>query len=212
MIEDLFIFGGSGHAKVVIDAIVRTGRDRVALVVDDAKSRHGDTILGCRIEGGREVLLAGRALTPRGIVAIGDNVARLTVATWLEENGFQFITVVHPSAVVAASAHVARGTVVMPMVAINADAQIGRHVIINTAASVDHDCVVGDGAHVGPGCRLCGGVQVGRGALLGAGAVVVPGVRIGAGAFIGAGTVVLHDIPAGRRAVGSPARILAEVP
>jgi acetyltransferase-like isoleucine patch superfamily enzyme len=51
-----------------------------------------------------------------------------------------------------------------------------------------------------------------RGASLGSGVVVLGGVRIGAGALVGAGAVVTKDVPAGVVVVGSPARVLREVP
>lgn len=210
MSENVFIFGGSGHAKVVIDAIMCAGKDKVTLVIDDSPDRRGLALLGHCIEGGRDILVSKSAATPRGVVAIGDNSARMAVAAWLEANGFGFVTVVHPAASVAASVRLGRGTVVMPLAAVNADTQIGRHVIVNTSVSVDHDCVIGDGVHLAPGCRLCGDVHVGHGALLGAGTVVVPGIRIGSGAIVGAGATVLDHVPDGCRVVGSPARPLLE--
>lgn len=207
MAEEFFVFGASGHGKVVIDTLRRAGAD-VALLVDDAAACKGTFILGQIVAGGREVLLADKARVGRGIVAIGGNPARLAVAAWLREQGFAFGSAIDPSAVVSATARIGAGSLVMAQAAVLADARIGEHVIINTAASVDHDCVVEDGAHLAPGVRLCGGVRVGAGALVGAGSVVVPGIRIGAGAIVGAGSTVLADIPAGVRAAGSPCRVL----
>ena len=41
---------------------------------------------------------------------------------------------------------------------------------------------------------------------LGAGVIVLPGIVIGTHALIGAGAVVTHDVPAGDRVCGNPAR------
>ncbi len=55
-------------------------------------------------------------------------------------------------------------------------------------------------------------VDVGDGAWLGQNVVVLPGVRIGAGAVVGANSVVGDNVPARTVAVGSPARIVNEIP
>jgi acetyltransferase-like isoleucine patch superfamily enzyme len=77
---------------------------------------------------------------------------------------------------------------------------------LNTGATIDHDNRIGDHAHVAPGCHLAGGITVGEGAFLGTGTSVVPGRRIGAWAMTGAGAVVVHDVDAGARVAGVPAR------
>lgn len=207
MSEALFVFGASGHCKVVIDTLRRTGCE-VTLLVDDDVRRTGDTLLGHVVAGSRDALVLARERAGHGIVAIGHNEARLAVAAWLRESGFGFSAVVDPSAVVSASATIGSGTLIVAHAVVNADARVGEHVIVNTAATVDHDCVVGDGAHLAPGVHLCGEVRVGRGTFIGAGTVVVPGVRIGAGAVIGAGSTVLTDVTDGARVAGSPCRPL----
>lgn len=207
MSKPVFVFGASGHAKVVIDVLRRAG-SHVQLLVDDDAARHGSEVLGCRVQGSRDLLLAQSDAAGYGIVAIGDNGVRLAVVEWLRRYGLDFVTAVDPSAVVSGYAVVGTGSLVMPLVVVNANARIGDHVIINTAATVDHDCTVGDGVHIAPGCHLCGDVTVGNGAFLGAGTIVTPGVRVGVGTIIGAGSTVLADIPDGARAAGSPCRIL----
>ncbi len=43
---------------------------------------------------------------------------------------------------------------------------------------------------------------------IGIGAILLKGVTIGAGARVEAGSVVAHDVPAGTRAAGNPARVM----
>ncbi len=56
------------------------------------------------------------------------------------------------------------------------------------------------------------GPTIRRGARVGGGAILCPGIEIGEEAFIGAGAVVTKDVPPGVVVVGSPARILRDVP
>jgi sugar O-acyltransferase (sialic acid O-acetyltransferase NeuD family) len=204
----VFVFGASGHAKVVIDAIERTGRNTVLFVCDDAKDKRGGRLMGYTIVGGREELLARRSETHVGIVGIGDNEARMQVAAWLLSHECALTRVVHPAASIGREVNIEDGTVVMAGCVINAGTRVGRNVIVNSGATVDHDCEVGEGAHVGPGSHICGHVTIGARTLIGAGTTVIPGVRIGSGAVIGAGSTVLTDVPDGVRAGGSPCRPL----
>jgi sugar O-acyltransferase (sialic acid O-acetyltransferase NeuD family) len=206
MAGSVFVFGASGHAKVVIDIFDLMKRMKVAFVVDDAESVHGRMVRGYRVIGGRQALLANRRKVKVGIVAIGHNGARASVAAWLAEHGFRAANAIHPAATIARDVEVGGGCAVMAGAVINADTRIGSHVIVNTGTTIDHDCAIGDCVHIAPGCHLCGGVSVGAGALLGVGTCVVPGVSIGANAVIGAGSTVLHDVPEGARVAGSPCR------
>lgn len=204
----VFVFGASGHAKVVIDIVERAGGARIDCIVDDDPARHGARMLGYEVVGGREALLARRRSAGTGIVAIGANPARRSVALWLASQGFDFAAARHPAAQVGREVRIGAGSVLMAGAVVNSDTRIGMHCILNTACSVDHDCDLGDAVHVAPGARLCGGVAVGAGAFIGAGAVIVPGRRVGADAIIAAGAVVLGDVPERAVVAGNPARIV----
>ena len=56
------------------------------------------------------------------------------------------------------------------------------------------------------------GPTIRRGARVGGGAILCPGIEIGEDAFIGAGAVVTKDVPPRVVVVGSPARVLRDVP
>ena len=204
----IFVFGASGHAKVVIDAIEREARHKVVFVCDDAEELHGGTLMGYPVIGGRSALLA-QTDTQRGVVGIGDNAARRHVTEWLLARGHSLATVVHSAAHVGRDVQFGDGSVVFAGCVINSGSKIGRHVIVNTGATVDHDCELGDGSHIAPGAHLCGGVVIGADTLVGAGTTIIPGVRVGARVVIGAGSTVLSDVPEGSRVGGSPCRPLA---
>ena len=56
------------------------------------------------------------------------------------------------------------------------------------------------------------GPTIRRGARIGGGAILCPGIEIGEDAFVGAGAVVTKDVPPRVVVVGSPARVLRDVP
>jgi acetyltransferase-like isoleucine patch superfamily enzyme len=60
--------------------------------------------------------------------------------------------------------------------------------------------------------ELMRGPTIRRGARVGGGAILCPGIEVGEEAFIGAGAVVTKDVPPRKVVVGSPARVLRDVP
>jgi sugar O-acyltransferase (sialic acid O-acetyltransferase NeuD family) len=194
---------------MVVSDVVRLGaKYEIVGFLDDSPERRGAQFCGARILGGREQLDALRESGVTDIIlAFGDCEARLSLSAMVRKKGFNLVTVVHPSAVVAGDADIRSGTVVCAGAVVNPGARVGESVIINTSASIDHECRVGDAAHIGPGARLGGRVSIGAAAWVGIGATVRDRVEIGARAVIGAGAVVVNDIPADVVAYGVPAKV-----
>ena len=209
MKERIFVFGASGHAKVVIDIIEKQGLYEIAFLVDDDLSLKGTDFFGYPVVGGKEDLLELDNAPQKTIVAIGSNVARCKVSAWLTENNFEKVSTVHPSSQLSRGVQVGVGSVVMAGACINADTVTGTDVIINTRASVDHDCVIGNSVHLAPGSTLCGNVTIGKQSFVCAGATVIPNLTIGHDAVVGAGATVVKDVPNGVTVVGNPAKVLS---
>lgn len=194
--DKVYLYGASGHAKVVMD-IVRQANMEIPRLIDD-----DPTVLEI---AGVPVVHSAEDYSPI-IVTIGNCQKRKEVVERLGNREFK--TVIHPKAIKADSVKLGCGTVVMAGAILNPFATIGNHCIINTGASVDHDCVIDDYVHVAPHCTLCGDVKVGEGTWIGAGTTVIQGIRIGKNCFIGAGSVVVKDIPDNSLCYGNPARVV----
>lgn len=206
----LFILGGGGHAKVLIEALL-AGCVKIAGIVDPDPSLAGRSLLGVMVLGGDDVVLRHapdeiRLVNGLGSIALPKE--RKDLFERYAALGFSFATVVHPSAVVASDVELAEGVQVMAGAVIQPGSRLGRNAIVNTRSSVDHDCRIGDHVHLAPGVTLSGAVTVGDAAHIGTGATVIQGVTIGGGALIAAGAVVIKDIPAGAVAVGVPALVV----
>ena len=201
------ILGAGGHAKVVIEAVRASGVvDIVGIVDAAAASSH---VLGVPVIGRDEDLPRLRAEgVTMALVALGTNLHRFRIGTYLRSLGYDLPTVIHPTAFVSPSARIADGAVVMARAVVGTDTSVGALAIVNTAAVIDHDGIIGSSAHVAPGCALAGNVQVGERALVGVGSAVCPGIRIGADAVVGAGSAVVANVEAGAVVGGVPARRL----
>lgn len=87
----------------------------------------------------------------------------------------------------------------------------GAGVVIGETAIVGNDCLFYHGVTLGGQGDIRGDRRhpaVGHNVVIGAGATILGPITIGDNATIGAGAVVLKDVPAGRTAVGVPARLL----
>lgn len=198
-IDKVYLYGASGHAKVVLD-IVRFSYYDVPCLIDDNPN---DNELA-----GLPVVHSAEGLSPI-IVTVGNCQKRREIVNKLGNR--EYLTVIHPKAVVAESVTLGDGTVVMAGAIVNPYAKIGSHCIINTGASIDHDCVINDFVHIAPHSTLCGEIEIGEGTWIGAGTTVIQGIHIGKDCFIGAGSVVVKDIPDGCMCYGNPARIIRKI-
>ncbi|MBE0424769.1 MAG: acetyltransferase [Lutibacter sp.] len=195
-----YLYGASGHAKVIIEILEGTHKKIGGLV--DENSAITSLMVYPVVE---KVPGNFNKETDSFIISVGANAIRKKLVAGLK---LPFDIAIHPSANVSKSAKIGEGTVIMAGVSINADAKIGKHTILNTNCSVDHDCVIGDFVHLSPNVALAGDVTVEEGAHIGIGACVIQGIKIGKWATIGAGTVVIKDIPAFAVVVGNPGEII----
>lgn len=83
-------------------------------------------------------------------------------------------------------------------------------VVIGETAVIGDDSLIYHGVTLGAKTGSSGKRHptVGKNVTIGANALVIGNITIGDGAAIGAGAVVTKDLPAGKVAVGNPARIL----
>jgi sugar O-acyltransferase (sialic acid O-acetyltransferase NeuD family) len=197
----IFLYGASGHAKVICEILESQHRILHGLIDDNPLVT---SLLDYPVYN--NIQQAVVAADDQFIISIGNNRIRKTVAAKL--NGAQFATAVHSSAIISPRAAIGEGTVVMPNVSVNVHSNIGRHVILNTNCSIDHDCVIGDFVHISPNAALAGGVKVGEGTQVGIGACVMQNVAIGKWATVGAGAVIIRDVPDYAVVVGNPGGVI----
>jgi sugar O-acyltransferase (sialic acid O-acetyltransferase NeuD family) len=197
-----FLFGASGHAKVILD-ILKLKKRIVKGIFDNNPT--AKELLKIPVYKSEE-LNSIRNPTDKIIIAIGDNELRKKKVEQLE--GILYTTAIHPSSVVSNNVNIGEGSVIMATSIINTGAKIGKHVIINTGALIEHDCNIDDFAHVSPKAALAGNVTVKEGAQVGINSSVRQGITIGKWAIIGAGSVIVKDVPDYAVVVGNPGKII----
>ena len=205
----VIVIGAGGHAAVVADAFMACGVEIVGFTDSDPR-RNGGSHLGLPVLGSDESVLSGykqdRIMLANGIGGIASAEIRRSVQTTLQQAGWRFATVQHPSAIVSSRAQIGPGVQLLAGSIVQVGASIGEGSIVNTGAIVEHDCEIGSFVHAAPRAPLCGDVKVGSGSHVGAGSVVRQGLRLGPCTVVGAGAVVVKDFEGHGVLIGNPAR------
>jgi acetyltransferase EpsM len=204
---NIVLIGDGGHSKVIQDIIFLQQDDVIVGILDD---KYQESIIKEDIHYGpihSIHQLVSKYKDLKFVIAVGNNQARKKIADKLPFSPKDYITCIHPSAIVSPSAKVGNGTVVMANAVINAATEVGHHCIINTASILEHDNGLEDYIHVSPSATLTGDVKVKEGAHIGAGSTIIPNMHIGEWSVVGAGATVIEDVPAYSLAAGVPATI-----
>ncbi|SIQ93372.1 NeuD/PglB/VioB family sugar acetyltransferase [Maribacter ulvicola] len=209
--QNVIIFGASGHGSVVLDCLEKEGRYNVIGFVDSFKKK-GSRINGYQVLGSEVDLpyLINRYHIDGGIVAIGDNWTRKLIVDRILKiaPNFSFINTVHPNAVLGKDILIGCGNVFMPGAIVNANSIIHDFCIINTNASLGHDGIMDSYSSLAPSVCAGGGLRLGRYSAISLGVNVINGIEIGQHSVIGAGSLVVDHFGDNIMAYGLPAKIV----
>ena len=192
----MYLYGASGHCKVIID-ILKKNKIKIESIFDDNESIN-------KIFEFSVVKFNNQNISGELLISIGNNAVRKQLVNELKHKSYG--KAIDPKAIISSNSTIKEGTVVMANAIINTSAEVGKHCIVNSAAVVEHDCKLDNFVHVSPSVTICGGVQIGEGTHIGAGTTIIPNIKIGKWCTIGAGSVVIKDVSDGVTVVGNPAK------
>jgi sugar O-acyltransferase (sialic acid O-acetyltransferase NeuD family) len=140
------------------------------------------------------------------VLAIGIPGTRRRVAEVLLSKGCRFLSVIHPTAIVAPTAVIETGAVICPYAIVSDSVRVGRFALLNYHSSLGHDASVGDFAVLSPYATLGGGARVEDEVFLGLNVAVAPNVVLGSRTRVSAGAVAMRDAPVDSLIYGVPGR------
>ena len=191
----IYIYGASGHGLVVADIAKACGYDEIVFV-DDGENEYL-SFEDIKYNNGIPIALG-----------IGNNTIRAKLFNKAMKNGFDMVSLIHPSVIVSSSVTIEKGVVIMPNVVVNAKSKIGNGVILNTGCIIEHENSIGDFVHISPNVALAGNVSVGEFTHIGIGSSAIQGINIGKNNIIGAGSVVVSNIDNKKLCFGNPCKII----
>jgi sugar O-acyltransferase (sialic acid O-acetyltransferase NeuD family) len=204
------------HSRVVAEILGLRGKCEIIGLLDDNSALHHTVRNELPILGGlsllRELKDAGRVDSAAlGLGNLSLFRRRMEIYEEARSLGIEMIPVIHPTAFVSPTAFCGPGIFLGPLAVIHTETKVGENVTIYTGSTIDHDNEIGDHVYIAAGVHTAGQVKIERGVYIGPGAIVVSGCVIGRESVVGAGAVVTNSIPAGKLALGSPARVLMSV-
>ena len=147
----LVCWGATGQAKVLREFLPALGFELLACFDNNTNVR--PPFADVPLVGDWSAFASWRKKFPGSIacvVAVGGahGEDRVKIQHRLSAEGLDPISLVHPTAFVAANASYSAGSQILAMSAVCASTSLGEACIINTRASVDHECVLGNGVHM----------------------------------------------------------------
>lgn len=140
------------------------------------------------------------------ICALGDVNYKKKYAEIILNKGGEFISLIHPTALIGPNAKVGKGCIVGAYANISNDTSIGDFVTFSIRAGIGHDTLVGDYTHIGGNCSISGFVTIGEFVTMHPSCVIVPHRKIGDRSIIGTGSVVLGNVKVDTTVFGNPAK------
>jgi sugar O-acyltransferase (sialic acid O-acetyltransferase NeuD family) len=141
------------------------------------------------------------------LLAIGIPVVRRQVAESLRSREATFLTLIHPTAIVAPTAAIGEGVIICPYAIVSDAAQVSAFVLMNYHSSLGHDASAGDYSVLSPYATLGGNAHIGEDVFMGLHASVGPGRRIGDRSKVSANSCALSDAPPESIIYGAPGRV-----
>jgi sugar O-acyltransferase (sialic acid O-acetyltransferase NeuD family) len=142
------------------------------------------------------------------VCALGLPLVKAKLLAPLIEQNAEFISFIHPTAVIGERVKLGRGVIVCPGASISVDISIGDFSMIGPNTTIGHDGIIGAWCTLCAQCDVTGRVTIGDGVFLGSRVSIIPSKKVGNKSILGAGSVVISDVPDGVTVVGNPARIL----
>jgi sugar O-acyltransferase (sialic acid O-acetyltransferase NeuD family) len=208
---DLIVVGAGGFGRETVElvkALQASGHDiHLRGICDDDPELEGIEILGVPVLG--PVAAVADHPDAQLVVTIGNPsnyTSRKRIVAQLAFGPDRYATLIHPTAIVPASATVGAGSILHAYSVLTADVAVGSHVVMMPAVVLTHDDRIADFVTFGAGARLAGAVTIDEGAYIGSGASIREEVTVGAWSLVGMGSVVTRNIPPRQVWAGSPAR------
>ena len=196
MSKPLLVLGAGGHAAVLVDILKQLNCEILGIVSLELPG--SDSIFSGLpwYSSDDDVLLFNKedVLLVNALGSLPGNSIRCELHKKFKVLGYQFKTIVAPSARVSQYAVIDEGSQILPGSIVNINASIGEGSIINTGAIIEHDCVIGRHNHIAPGAVLSGAVVTDDNVHIATGANVIQNIHIGENTVVGAGATVTRDL------------------
>ena len=142
------------------------------------------------------------------LIGIGDVDAKKNVVLSLKKRGAKFLTLIHPTALIADTSIIGEGVIICPYCLISDNVKLDDFVMMNAYADCGHDAKVGKYCILSSYVAVMGFSILEDEVFLGTHATVIPGKRVGYKSKVSANSVVMRNVPPNKMVFGVPGKAI----
>lgn len=210
MMSRVILIGGGGFARELIcwarDSEVAGGFPKITGFIDDNLNALDDFSYGIPCLG--QISNFQPEIDDMFLMGIATPAIKRKIVSTIGLPVDRYLTLIHPTAIVAFSAVLGHGVVICPKALISADVKIGNLCAVNAMSSIGHDSVLGDYTTLSAHVDVTGQVLVGQEVFFGTSSATVPRIKIGNKSKIGAGSLIMRNVADEVVMYSSPAKKL----
>ncbi|OYQ43942.1 acetyltransferase [Flavobacterium aurantiibacter] len=192
------IVGAGGHAAELQDYILygnqyNTAKEPIEIVgfIDDNPDSYNAYSFSAPFLG---AIKTHNVLDAFYVIGVANIAFRRTIISNLLSRGAQFISLIHPTAIVSPSAKIGLGCVISHNSSIGPNAVLGDFNLINSRCTIGHDTNIGNYNFLSPQVVTGGFSKMGDENFLGTNAAVLPRVILGSNNVVSAGMIVEKSV------------------
>lgn len=194
------VAGSGTSAEVLLAHLAEDDRFEATLVVADTPAESGTSceFYGLPVVSPEQFVHQGGLQTVGVFMAVGYrdlNRNREKFYRRLLAKGINFLSYVHPSAVVSRSAILGRGSIVLAGSVVEPLSRVGENSVIWTNCTIAHHATVGDHCWIAAGTIISGHAEICHNSFVGVGCTVTNRVTIREFSILGAGVKATQDVP-----------------
>ena len=210
----MIIIGAKGFAKEVLEVLQQLNSLQNVAFYDDV-NEIGDTLYGAFpiLKNENQVRAFFKSDGNEFTIGIGKPKYRYLMCKKFENWGGKLAATISPFSHIGHFGNaIESGVNIMTGTVITNDVTIGKAVLINLNCTVGHDAVIAEFVELCPGVHISGNCKIGKLTFIGTNATVLPNITIGKNVIVGAGALVTKDLPDNVLVMGSPAKVIKELP
>lgn len=127
------------------------------------------------------------------VLALGNSEVKKKIVEMIKAHNGKFMTLIHPTAVVARTAKIGEGNILCPFVMIGPNVALGNFNLLTSQSIISHDSKIGDFNFFAT-ALLCGHTTVGNENYMGIRVTTIPNIIIGSRNKIQAGMIVDKNV------------------
>lgn len=147
----------------------------------------------------------------RFVLAIGSMDHRRRIVESIVDRGGQFVSLIHPRALVASSAKLGAGVVLYPFAVVSNEATLGDYAKLNFYASVGHNSSLGKYCLLAPYATVNGFSILEDEVYMSTHSTVAPVVTVGSDTKVSANSAVMNDVAPRSFVFGVPGKCVRQV-